>query len=152
MKVCCVMNLFMGFIPLTHKLLNLQLNLISATFCSWTVAGKLNSHWPFMLQGHRKTTSNPERWGSRASSDRTACLSRAHPPCSASKNHCGESTEQLPAEMPDKNAGRQRICKRVNLFKKMMSWNGFSIWISCSSSVQHLKTYFEATLCSRSIA
>lgn len=148
MKVCCVMNLFMGFIPL----LNLQPNLISATFCSWTVAGKLNSHWPFMLQGHRKTTSNPEQWGSRASRDRTACLSQAHPPCSASKNHCGESTGQLPAEMPDKNAGRQRICKRVNLFKKkMMSWNSFSIWISCSS-VQHLKTYFKATLCSRSIA
>lgn len=151
MKVCCVMNLFMGFIPLTHKLLNLQLNLISATFCYWTVAGKLNSHWPFMLQGHRKTTSNPERWGSKASRERTACLSQAHPPCSVSKNHCGESTGQLPAEMPDKNAGRQNLQEWICL-KKMMSWNGFSIWIFCSSSVQHLKTYFKATLCSKSIA
>lgn len=115
MKVCCVMNLFMGFISLTHKLLNLQLNLISATFCSWTVAGKLNSHWPFMLQGHRETTSNPERWGSRASRGRTACLSRAHPPCSASKNHCGESTEPLPAEcltrmQGDREFAREWIC------------------------------------------
>ncbi len=103
----------------THKLLNLKLNLICGAFCTWTIAEKLNSHWPYMLKGHRETTSNPEQWGSKASGGRTACLSRAHPLSSASKNHCGESKEQLLAEMPDRNAWRQRICKRMDLFKTL---------------------------------
>lgn len=115
MKVCCVKNLFMAFTSHTQAT---QFT-AESHFCYFLLLNrsrKVKQPLAICASG-TQTTSNPKRWGSRASRDRTACLSQAHPPSCASKNHCGESTDQLPAEITDRNAGRQRICKRVNLFK-----------------------------------